>query len=269
MPETTTMNHPLRLGEMFDALQSPVNCYLSQAIARGSLPRLIAFTGPAGFGKGTRARIIARRHSCERKDAHPFEPCAKCSGCLSVDEESGSTRSTDWGYTEFDATALPPDKILDIMENEAHFRSIMGSNRHLFFVDELTRARKGIQERLLRFSENTRCGIIIATIDHHTILPELLDRFVHLRLQVPTLDQVVGGLIRLARAENRNLHRTAAQQIARACQNNPRLATKTLGIAITLASDRVIDADTVKLALDLEQGSLEEDENGTRRSPGT
>lgn len=251
VPDLLQKYQPRRLADKFDA-DANVNTYIARGIANRTLPKLLAFTGPAGSGKGTTARIIGRRHCCKNTDRHLFEPCLDCSGCQAIDASSGSVRWTDHGYTEFDATCMEGAKIISILEEEAHYLSVEGGRRHLFVIDEIHRNRTGVQDRLLRISENTRCRIIICTIDPSNLMPELLDRFTHIALKPPTQQQTVTGLTRIAEAEGFTLELEAAGLTARSRSNNPRRCVKTLGMAMTIAEDKQINADVVATALEIE-----------------
>lgn len=252
-----SMYQPKRLTDKFDAMDSNVNRFLARGTAAGTLPRLMLFTGSAGCGKGTTTRIIARRHCCGRKDGHPFDPCLECDGCRSFRRGNFSTRYSEFGYSEFDATRLEGAKIAHFIENEARSLSLQGSNRRMFCIDELQRSRTGIQERLLRLTENITNRIIICTIDPGDILPALRDRFVHFALTPPTQQQVIVGLTKISCSEGFKIDREAAALIARAKSNNPRRSIITLGVSMTITTDKTIGRSEVLAALELEGESVE------------
>jgi DNA polymerase III gamma/tau subunit len=243
---------PRRLADKFDRMESNVNRYLARAIAMNTLARLLLFTGPAGCGKGTTTRIIARRHCCANKSSHTYDPCLDCDGCRSFRRGDFSTRYSEYGYSEFDATRMEGAKIAHHIENESRSRSLVGHNRRLFCVDELQRCRTGVQERLLRLTENIKNRIIICGIDPSDILPALRDRFVHLALTPPTQKQVVAGLTKISSSEGFNLDAEAATLIARTKSNNPRRSIVTLGVSMTIATDYKIGRNEILAALEME-----------------
>lgn len=243
---------PRLLEEKFDGLESGVNRFLASSIARNRLPRLLALTGPRGSSKGTTAKIIARRHCCEQKDQHPFDACLKCNGCKSIEGQAGSVRFSGFGYTEFDATTMDGQKIVEIIEYESNFNSLEGDARPLFCIDEIMRSKTGIQQRLLRIAENTKSSVIICTIEPGNLLPELLDRFTHFNLRLPTTAQIVKGLTRIAGAEGYQIESAAAEHIAQVRANNPRMCVSTLGVAIIVADGANIDVPVIDAALELD-----------------
>ncbi len=249
---------PRKLADKFDGLDSSVDRYIAKAIATNRLPRLLALTGPAGCGKGTTARIIARRHCCEHKDRHHYDPCLECDGCRSIDKASGGTWFSAWGYTEFDATRLNGHDIAKYIDKDSLCLSLHGGNRQLFCVDEVMRSRTGVQERLLRLAENSRCSIMICTIEPANLMPELLARFTHLAVRPPTRPQVVAGLQRIATAEGFELRVEAAALVARCYSNNPRNCTRVLGMAMVAADGKAIDVPVIEAVLEIEGHHLEE-----------
>ncbi len=122
----------------------------------------------------------------------------------------------------------------------------------MFVIDEVQRSRTGVQARLLRFSENTHCRIIICTIDSSNLMTELLDRFTHLALTPPTRQQTIAGLTRIAAAEGFEIDLAAADLTARSGSNNPRRCVKTLGMAMTIAAGQQISANVIAAALEIE-----------------
>lgn len=249
---------PLRLADKFGGMDMMTNRFLARATANATLPKLLLLTGPAGTGKGTTVRILARRHCCEAKNQHAFDPCLACRGCNSFAQGYKSLWFNEFGYMEFDAVRMDGEEILTIIDVEARYNSIEDGNRKMFCIDEIGRNRKSIQQRLLRLSETTRCPIVLCSISPENLIPELLDRFTHLALVPPTQAQAVAGLGRIAEEEGVDLSREAAVLIARAKANNPRRCIKTLGTAITLASNRTIDLEAVTATLEMEGERCEE-----------
>ena len=244
-------HQPRRLSEKFGGLDVAANRFFANAIATGRLPRLLVITGPAGSGKGTTARIIGRRHCCDSKDQHPYEPCLECPGCKSIDDSSGSVRWTDYGYVEFDATRHSGEQIVTWLEKESIYYAIENGNTYMFVIDELARNRQGIQERLLRLIENIDVSIILITINPGDILTPLFDRCAHIALKPPTRDQVVSGLTRIAECEGYKLIAAAGETIARLNGNIPRTSVQALGLALTVADSTVIDEVVVTAAFDM------------------
>lgn len=244
-------HQPRRLGDKFEGLDSNVNRAIARGIATKKFPPHVLFSGSAGSGKGTTARIIGRRHCCQNKDQHPFDPCLKCEGCRSFHIGEDSLLHSVFGYSEFDATRLSGPTIAQYMEIASRYSPFEGGSRHMFVVDEIQRNRTGIQERLLRLTESIKNTIIICTIDAGVLLPALRDRFVHFMLRPPSREQAIVGLTRIANVEGFEIDRDAADLIARMQSNNPRRCVNLLGLAITVASKNTVGLDEVHVALDI------------------
>jgi len=57
---------------------------IKKGLDTGTLPHTLLFTGPAGCGKTTMARIIATGLNCESFNGPTSTPCLKCPSCKSV-----------------------------------------------------------------------------------------------------------------------------------------------------------------------------------------
>ena len=61
---------------------------LENYLNNNSLPRTLLFSGAAGCGKTTAARIIALGVNCEEAETATANPCLKCGSCISIMEGS-------------------------------------------------------------------------------------------------------------------------------------------------------------------------------------
>jgi len=57
---------------------------IAKGLDNQTLPHTLLFTGPAGCGKTTTARIIAAGINCEASDSSTSTPCLKCDSCKSI-----------------------------------------------------------------------------------------------------------------------------------------------------------------------------------------
>ncbi len=53
-------------------------------LRKGTLPHALLFTGPAGVGKRTAARMVAMALNCRRRRDCPDEPCGRCRSCNQI-----------------------------------------------------------------------------------------------------------------------------------------------------------------------------------------
>lgn len=57
---------------------------IGNGLKAGTLPHLMLFTGPAGCGKTTMARIVALGLNCESVESTTNEPCLACDSCIRI-----------------------------------------------------------------------------------------------------------------------------------------------------------------------------------------
>jgi len=80
--DLTTVFRPLKVEEL---VGHEVNKnIIKKGLDEGTLPHLMLFTGPAGCGKTTAARIIALGLNCEATNKSTCDPCLECNSCRSI-----------------------------------------------------------------------------------------------------------------------------------------------------------------------------------------
>lgn len=116
---------------------------IAKGLDNQTLPHTMLFTGPAGCGKTTTARIIAAGLNCESSDRSTSTPCLKCSSCRSIiDYNSVDVLEINVGKTGGKGDV---ERIVDDLPT-APFRS---RNKVLIF-DEAHKLTPAAQDLLLK-----------------------------------------------------------------------------------------------------------------------
>jgi DNA polymerase III subunit delta' len=170
---------------------------LSQAIARGTLPPALLFTGPGGVGKFRIARTVAAAFNCLSPvaDANGFaiDACGTCRACSRIDRN-----------VHVDVLVLEPDErasikidvVREVLSRTA-FRPFEGKRR-VVIIREADTLELAAQNALLKSLEEPPSAtvFILTTAVPGVLVPTVRSRCMRLRFGRLTLGDIERVLIR-------------------------------------------------------------------------
>jgi DNA polymerase-3 subunit delta' len=189
---------------------------LRSAIRAGRLAHAYLFTGPAGVGKRTLARELARAVLCEQQDADGCDRCPSCRavesgaspdlGTLTVEDPSGRLRAVEDSDREI--------KIASIREltRALSLTSSAGRTR-AFLVPAAERMNEEAANALLKTLEEPTGSrlLLLTTARPEALLPTVLSRVARIRLRSLSAEEVAEYLV-----VERKMPREDARELAAA-----------------------------------------------------
>ncbi|HEU5379247.1 MAG TPA: DNA polymerase III subunit gamma/tau [Ktedonobacteraceae bacterium] len=217
-------------SQTFDEMvgQKPIVDTLRNALTNNSLKHAYLFTGPRGTGKTTTARLLAKTVNC----GHPAqgEPCNECQQCREitagnsfnvVEIDAASNRGIDSIRELRDKVMMPPSagKYKVYILDEAHMLTTEASNALLKTLEE----------------PPDYAIFVLATTDVHKMLPTVISRCERHDFKRISTRQIVDHLLFVAKEEQIEVERSAAELIARTAAGGMRDALSLLDQAIAYA----------------------------------
>jgi len=203
------------------------------------LPHAFLFSGPRGTGKTTAARLIAKLFQCE-KPKKSGEPCGICDQCKAI----AAGRAID--VIEIDAASnTGVDNIRDLREKIMLAPSV--AKWKVYIIDEVHMLSTGAFNALLKTLEEppAHAVFILATTDVQKVPLTIQSRCMHLTFTRPSVEEVVGALIRIVEKEHIPIDDDALRVIASSADGSFRDAVKFLEQVSfnkgKITSERVLD----------------------------
>ena len=166
------------------------------ALEKDSRPQVIMLWGDSGCGKTTLARLLAKEYSCTNRD--PLKgACGVCPTCKSIDEyiTTGNLDNTI-NIMEFNVADQSGKNDLDEFFTQISI-PVFGDEWKVFILDEVQSASIGLQNRLLKITEEPPEHVLICfcTTNPEKILDTLKNRCqLSLHIKKPTTKELSGLL---------------------------------------------------------------------------
>ena len=150
---------------------------VKKALETDRKPQVILLSGPAGTGKTTMARLLAKEYLCENRDS-VGSACNKCYACQAMDEfiETGRTEGLT-NIREVDVTDSNKKQDIDDLLEDASLPSFDG-NWKIYILDECHMMTSSAQNRLLKTLEEPpeKVLMILCTTNPEKLLDTIISR---------------------------------------------------------------------------------------------
>jgi DNA polymerase III subunit gamma/tau len=225
---------------------------LKNAIAADRVGHAYLFAGPRGTGKTTLARLLAKAVNCLAEDPRE-RPCNQCANCKAVNEN----RFLD--LIEIDAASnTSVDDVRDLRD-KINFSPSQGKYK-IYIIDEVHMLSTAAFNALLKTLEEPppHAIFVLATTEIHKIPATVLSRCQRHEFRRVPVDEIIGQLKAIAKAENIQADDEALSVIARQAGGGLRDAISLLdqlastGSKITLQlTQSVLGTATSQTVLDI------------------
>ncbi|MCP9784039.1 DNA polymerase III subunit gamma/tau [Cyanobium sp. WKJ7-Wakatipu] len=216
----TAKYRPRRIADL--AGQSVLKATLTSALERGMVAAAYLFTGPAGTGKTSTARILAASLNCEEGSGP--EPCGVCGNCRQI------PLGDHPDILEIDAASNGGiDQIRQLIEFVAT-RAIRARTK-VVVIDECHQLSTAASNALLKTLEEPPAGVVfvLATTERNAVLETIRSRCQELSFRPLSTDEVQANLKGICEEEGIVITETALAELARASHGGLRDAQSLLG----------------------------------------
>jgi len=195
---------------------------LAQAVARGTLPQSLIFSGPEGVGKHTAALALAQLLNCERPVAWPVDPdhgadsdeqpsvrdsCGECAACRRI---ARAVHADLLVIKPGESGTIKIDQIREAIDRSS-YRPFEG-RRRVVIIDQADALMPEAQNALLKTLEEPPPAsiFVLATPRPDLLLPTVRSRCQRLRFGALSASEIAALLVRDHGMSERDAHAAAA-----------------------------------------------------------
>lgn len=162
---------------------------LEQSLSEGRIGHAYIFSGPAGIGKKTIARIFAGLLLCDAPQNAGL-PCGECRPCLMMGRDS----NPDYHSISCEELSIGVDLIREI-QTDAVLKP-MYSKRKVYIIEEAAKMTEQAQNCLLKTFEEPPgyVVVILLTTNYEKLLETVRSRAQHIKFRKYTREQVCQAL---------------------------------------------------------------------------
>lgn len=220
--------------------QSMVKYAIKGMVKKKHIPGALLVHGHKGCGKTTITRMLTAIINCEHLQ-DSGDPCMECASCKAL-WASDQIKHPD--YTEINCAADTGIDSIRALKERLSFKP--RHNATVVTLDEVHKLSKAAQEAALKMIEepSTHVRWILATTDVQGIIPTLLSRCTKLSLSIPSLQECLGLLQRVCKAEKLSVSDDVLESLITSVNNVPRDSLNALQrLALIIASGEVKSKD--------------------------
>lgn len=215
--------------------QNHIKITLQNEISANKLAQAFLFCGPRAVGKTTLARVLAKTVNClDRKDGE-FEPCNKCTSCIST------TLGKNLDVVEIDAASNTG--VDNVRENIIGFSRLtpVNSKFKVFIIDEVHMLSISAFNALLKIIEEPPVHVIfiLCTTEIQKVPLTIISRCERFDFKRISISDVVKKLSLIARAERIDIDDAVLDAVARRSGGHLRDAESLLGQIFSLGDKKI------------------------------